>query len=107
MMRSFHFNGSRILKTGIAIFLTAIICGWFGWPPVFAVITAIVTIEPTVSDSIKKGLSGSRHLRSVLPSRFSSLPSSGTPRSPIHSPRLPRLPSVIASICTPACSSRH
>ncbi|SDH31461.1 Uncharacterized membrane protein YgaE, UPF0421/DUF939 family [Planococcus glaciei] len=56
MMRSFHFNGSRIVKTGIAIFLTAIICGWFGWPPVFAVITAIVTIEPTVSDSIKKGL---------------------------------------------------
>lgn len=55
-MRPFHFNGSRILKTGIAIFLTAIICEWFGWPPVFAVITAIVTIEPTVSDSIKKGL---------------------------------------------------
>ncbi|PID04489.1 MULTISPECIES: aromatic acid exporter family protein [unclassified Sporosarcina] len=55
-MRSFHFNGSRIVKTGIAIFLTAIICEWFNWPPVFAVITAIVTIEPTVSDSIKKGL---------------------------------------------------
>ncbi|MGO1059528.1 aromatic acid exporter family protein [Planococcus sp. FY231025] len=55
-MRSFRFNGSRILKTGIAIFLTAVICEWFGWPPVFAVITAIVTIEPTVSDSIKKGL---------------------------------------------------
>ena len=50
------FQGSRILKTGIAIFLTASICLWFGWPPVFAVITAIVTIEPTVSDSIKKGL---------------------------------------------------
>lgn len=56
MFRSFHFNGSRILKTGLAIFLTASICLWFGWPPVFAVITAIVTIEPTVSDSIKKGL---------------------------------------------------
>ena len=56
MKRSFHFNGSRIVKTGIAIFLTAIICEWFNWPPVFAVITAIVTIEPTVSASIKKGL---------------------------------------------------
>lgn len=56
MMRSFHFNGSRIVKTGIAIFLTAIICEWLDWPPVFAVITAIVSIEPTVSDSIKKGL---------------------------------------------------
>lgn len=55
-MRSFHFHGSRIVKTGIAIFLTAVICEWFNWPPVFAVITAIVTIEPTVSDSIKKGI---------------------------------------------------
>lgn len=56
MMRSFHFGGSRIVKTGIAIFLTAVICEWLNWPPVFAVITAIVTIEPTVSDSVKKGL---------------------------------------------------
>ena len=55
-MRNFHFHGSRIFKTGIAIFLTAVICEWFNWPPVFAVITAIVTIEPTVSDSIKKGI---------------------------------------------------
>lgn len=56
MMRSLRFNGSRIVKTGLAIFLTATICVWFNWPPVFAVITAIVTVEPTVSDSIKKGL---------------------------------------------------
>lgn len=55
-MRRFHFLGNRIVKTGIAIFLTAVICEWFNWPPVFAVITAIVTIEPTVSDSLKKGL---------------------------------------------------
>src|SRR5699024_5665144 len=32
------------------------ICQLIGWPPVFAVITAIVTLEPTVSDSIKKGI---------------------------------------------------
>lgn len=50
------FGGSRILKTGVAILLTAWICELLGWPPVFAVITAIVTIEPTVSDSIKKGI---------------------------------------------------
>ncbi|ANU26264.1 FUSC family protein [Planococcus versutus] len=56
MKRYFQFSGSRIVKTGIAIFLTAVICEWFNWPPVFAVITAIVSIEPTVSDSIKKGL---------------------------------------------------
>ncbi|WP_088008336.1 aromatic acid exporter family protein [Indiicoccus explosivorum] len=56
MKRYFHFNGSRIVKTGLAIFLTAVICEWLNWPPVFAVITAIVTVEPTVSDSIKKGL---------------------------------------------------
>lgn len=55
-MRNHHLHGIRIVKTGIAIFLTAIICEWFHWPPVFAVITAIVTIEPTVSDSIKKGI---------------------------------------------------
>src|SRR5699024_11062173 len=44
------------IKTGVAIFFTALICQLLGWPPVFAVITAIVTLEPTVSDSIKKGL---------------------------------------------------
>ncbi|WP_241964532.1 aromatic acid exporter family protein [Paraliobacillus zengyii] len=32
------------------------ICQWLEWPAVFAVITAIVTIEPTVNDSIKKGI---------------------------------------------------
>ncbi|MBY7144028.1 FUSC family protein [Virgibacillus sp. NKC19-3] len=55
-MRRFHFVGSRVAKTGVSIFLTAWICELLGWPPVFAVITAIVTIEPTVSDSIKKGI---------------------------------------------------
>ncbi|NIK12193.1 aromatic acid exporter family protein [Alkalibacillus almallahensis] len=49
------FVGSRVIKTGLAIFITALICDYLGWPPVFAVITAIVTIEPTVSQSIKKG----------------------------------------------------
>lgn len=48
--------GNRIVKTAVAVFLTAYICVLLGWPPVFAVITAIVTLEPTVSDSIKKGL---------------------------------------------------
>ncbi|MFC2947197.1 aromatic acid exporter family protein [Virgibacillus sediminis] len=55
-MKKFPFIGTRIVKTGVAIFLTALICDQLGWPPVFAVITAIVTIEPTVSDSIKKGI---------------------------------------------------
>src|SRR5699024_6162541 len=50
------FFGNRVIKTGISVFLTAIICEWLNWPPVFAVITAIVTIEPTISDSIKKGI---------------------------------------------------
>lgn len=56
MMRRFQFTGGRVIKTGIAVFLTAWICELIGWPPVFAVITAIVTIEPTVSDSIRKGI---------------------------------------------------
>lgn len=51
-----RFPGNRIVKTTVAVFLTAAICIFIGWPPVFAVITAIVTLEPTVSDSIKKGL---------------------------------------------------
>ncbi|MFB4169899.1 aromatic acid exporter family protein [Virgibacillus sp. JSM 102003] len=55
-MKHFNFPGSRVVKTGVAIFITAWICVLLEWPPVFAVITAIVTIEPTVSDSIKKGL---------------------------------------------------
>jgi len=50
------YLGNRIVKTAVAVFLTAAICNLIGWPPVFAVITAIVTLEPTVSDSIKKGL---------------------------------------------------
>src|SRR5690625_4348954 len=48
--------GNRIVKTAVAVLLTALICQALGWPPVFAVITAVVSLEPTVSDSIKKGL---------------------------------------------------
>ncbi|GAA0441898.1 aromatic acid exporter family protein [Lentibacillus halophilus] len=57
MKRKKHMKlmGGRIIKTGVAIFITAWICILLDWPPVFAVITAIVTLEPTVSDSIKKG----------------------------------------------------
>ncbi|MGM8365911.1 FUSC family protein [Virgibacillus sp. W0181] len=55
-MKRFPFAGTRVVKTGVAIFLTAFICELLNWPPVFAVITAIVTLEPTVSDSIKKGI---------------------------------------------------
>lgn len=55
-MKKSKFIGNRVVKTAIAIFITAWICEQLNWPPVFAVITAIVTIEPTVSDSIKKGI---------------------------------------------------
>ncbi|HLR53429.1 MAG TPA: aromatic acid exporter family protein [Pseudogracilibacillus sp.] len=48
--------GHRIIKTTLAVFLTAYICFLLDWPAVFAVITAIVTMEPTVSASIKKGV---------------------------------------------------
>lgn len=62
------FGKSRIIKTGVAVLLTAWICELFDWPPVFAVITAIVTIEPTVSDSIKKGIV--RFLASAIGSAY-------------------------------------
>lgn len=56
-MQALHrFIGNRVIKTGVSVFVTAVICVWLNWPPVFAVITAIVTIEPTISDSIKKGI---------------------------------------------------
>ncbi|WNF38676.1 aromatic acid exporter family protein [Bacillaceae bacterium IKA-2] len=48
--------GRRIIKTGISVFITALVCLYFNLPAQFAVIAAIVTIEPTASDSIKKGL---------------------------------------------------
>lgn len=48
--------GGRIFKTALSAFITAYICEWMGWPPLFAVMTAIVTIEPTSADSIRKGL---------------------------------------------------
>ncbi|UAT31636.1 FUSC family protein [Bacillus badius] len=55
-MHIFRLPGSRIIKTGTAVFVTALVCQALGWPPVFAVITAIVTIEPTAAASIQKGL---------------------------------------------------
>jgi uncharacterized membrane protein YgaE (UPF0421/DUF939 family) len=51
-----HFIGGRIIKTALSVFLTALICNWLHIPAIFAIITAIVTIEPTASDSIQKGI---------------------------------------------------
>lgn len=53
-LKKYNFVGGRVLKTGLAVFITALICELLDWPPMFAVITAIVTIEPTAADSIKK-----------------------------------------------------
>lgn len=47
--------GGRVLKTGLSVFITAYICQSLNFPVIFAVIAAIVTIEPTVAASIKKG----------------------------------------------------
>lgn len=51
-----HWIGNRIIKTCLAALITAYICEWLHWPPMFAVVAAIVSIEPTSADSIKKGL---------------------------------------------------
>lgn len=48
--------GQRIIKTGIAVALTSLICLMFNLPAIYAVITAIVTIEPNTYDSIRKGM---------------------------------------------------
>ncbi|RBN38224.1 hypothetical protein DMN50_26475, partial [Priestia megaterium] len=38
-IKKFNFLGGRIIKTGIAVFLTALICQSIGWPYMLAVIT--------------------------------------------------------------------
>ena len=55
-MKQWRIIGGRTLKTGIAVFITSFLCHLLQWPSVFAVVTSIVTIEPTASDSIRKGL---------------------------------------------------
>jgi len=50
----YKFIGPRIIKTGIATLITAFICVWLDLPAIFAVITAIVSIDPTSYDSINK-----------------------------------------------------
>ncbi|ARK31167.1 FUSC family protein [Halalkalibacter krulwichiae] len=51
-----NWIGRRVIKTGLAVFITVIICRIIDLPPTFAVITAIVTTEPTAADSLKKGM---------------------------------------------------
>ncbi|MBU8906749.1 FUSC family protein [Desertibacillus haloalkaliphilus] len=55
-MKHSKLIGRRVIKTGVAVFITAWICRTFDLPVMFAVITAIVTTEPTAADSIKKGI---------------------------------------------------
>ncbi|WP_347860703.1 aromatic acid exporter family protein [Salimicrobium sp. PL1-032A] len=53
-LKQFKLFGGRTIKTGISVFLTALICSFFNLPVVFAVITAVVTIEHTAFASIRK-----------------------------------------------------
>lgn len=46
--------GPRIIKTGLSTFLTALFCMTLNLTPIFAVITSIVSIEPTAKASLKK-----------------------------------------------------
>ncbi|OLO40728.1 hypothetical protein BTR23_04445 [Alkalihalophilus pseudofirmus] len=55
-MKNTRWIGRRVLKTGLSVFVTAFICKLLDLPVVFAIITAIVTTEPTAADSLKKGL---------------------------------------------------
>ncbi|KMJ55917.1 hypothetical protein AB685_24720 [Bacillus sp. LL01] len=48
--------GGRVIKTGVAVFITALVCQLLNLPVAFAIVTAIVTIEPTAADSIRKGM---------------------------------------------------
>ncbi|WP_088102308.1 FUSC family protein [Halalkalibacter urbisdiaboli] len=55
-LKKYKLFGGRIVKTGIAVLFTTSFCYLLGLPMVFAAIIAIVTIEPTAADSIKKGI---------------------------------------------------
>ncbi|MFV8826981.1 FUSC family protein [Alkalihalobacterium sp. APHAB7] len=55
-MKNTKWVGRRVIKTGLSVFVTAVICKLLDLPVVFAIITAIVTTEPTAADSLKKGL---------------------------------------------------
>lgn len=48
--------GGRIVKSFLASLITAYICQFMDWPPLFAVMTSVVSIENTSADSFKKGL---------------------------------------------------
>lgn len=50
-----HLIGARTIKTGIAIFLTAVFCMALDLTPIYAILTAVVTIEPTAKASLIKG----------------------------------------------------
>lgn len=65
----FYIPGGRVVKTGIAVFITVLICQLFNFPVIFAAITAIVSIEPTASESIKKG--GIRFPAAVIGAAYS------------------------------------
>ncbi|EWB42056.1 UPF0421 protein, partial [Staphylococcus aureus W52120] len=39
-----HLIGARTIKTGIAIFLTAVFCMALDLTPIYAILTAVVTI---------------------------------------------------------------
>ncbi|SFP84611.1 Uncharacterized membrane protein YgaE, UPF0421/DUF939 family [Salibacterium halotolerans] len=54
--KQFKFIGARLIKTGIAVYVAALICNFFNLPAAFAVITSIVTLEPTAAASIRKGI---------------------------------------------------
>ena len=53
MKKKWNMVGGRVIKTGIVVFLTVLVCELFYIPAIFAVITAIVTIGTTATDSIK------------------------------------------------------
>lgn len=53
-----HIIGARTIKTGLATFFTSLFCMLLNLTPIFAILTAIVTIEPTAKASLKRGIKG-------------------------------------------------
>lgn len=60
-----HIIGARTIKTGLATFFTSLFCMLLNLTPIFAILTAIVTIEPTAKASLKRGIKGYQQQLSV------------------------------------------
>ncbi|MCM2591134.1 aromatic acid exporter family protein [Rossellomorea marisflavi] len=82
--KHFRLVGGRVAKTGIAVFLTALICELFNWPATFAVITPSSPSSRRPPIQSKRRSSDFRHQPSGHCTQSYCLLFSETAPSPTH-----------------------